>query len=226
MSIKKKIRTVIKKNLVINGFSSLLYNLPNRHRIKGSRLNLVNYKNSYLKNVSIKIEGSNNQISIDKLTFIRESRISIKGRNNTIIIGQYCGINELEVIIEDDNNTIIIGDKSTIGGLTHLACLEGCSISIGEDCMFSKDITFRTGDSHSIVDLNGSRMNISKDIFIGNHVWIGNKAILLKGSTLKDNSIVATGSVVTKSFDVGNVIIAGSPARIVKENVTWVRERI
>jgi acetyltransferase-like isoleucine patch superfamily enzyme len=49
---------------------------------------------------------------------------------------------------------------------------------------------------------------------------------LLKGSFIKDNSIIATGSVVTKAFEESNVIIAGSPAKIVKENVSWVRERI
>lgn len=92
--------------------------------------------------------------------------------------------------------------------------------------MFSKDIVFRTGDSHSIVDENGIRINLSKDISIGNHVWVGNMVIVTKGAFVGDNCILGTGSIVTKAFRESNVILAGSPARIVKERINWLRKRI
>ncbi len=44
---------------------------------------------------------------------------------------------------------------------------------------------------------------------------------ILKGATIFDNSIVAFGSIVTKSFTETNVIIAGIPAKIVKTNINW-----
>ena len=92
--------------------------------------------------------------------------------------------------------------------------------------MFSKEITFRTGDSHSIVNLEGQKINFSKDITIGNHVWVGNRVIITKGTRVCDNSVVGTGSTVSKKFEEPNIIIAGVPAKKVKENINWLRERI
>lgn len=57
----------------------------------------------------------------------------------------------------------------------------------------------------------------SKDVTIGNNAWIGGGAIICPGVTLGNNVIVGAGSVVTKSFG-DNVVIAGNPARIIKEN--------
>ena len=50
--------------------------------------------------------------------------------------------------------------------------------------------------------------------------------IILKGVTIPDNSIVATGSIVTREFKDKNVLIAGNPAKIIKEGVDWSRNRI
>ena len=72
-------------------------------------------------------------------------------------------------------------------------------------------------------------MQISKDvdapprtIKIGNHVWIGTSAIILKGSVIRENSIVAAGAIVSGEFP-PNSVIAGNPAKVVKKNVVWQR---
>ncbi|MGF7104101.1 maltose O-acetyltransferase [Limosilactobacillus caviae] len=57
----------------------------------------------------------------------------------------------------------------------------------------------------------------SEDINIGDDVWIGGGAVICPGVTLGNNVIVGAGSVVTKSFG-NNVVIAGNPARVIKEN--------
>ncbi len=135
-------------------------------------------------------------------------------------------LKDTDIHIEDSGNEVYIGEKTTIFGKTHLACTEGKKILIGKDCMFSTDVIFRTGDSHSIVDINGKRINEAKDIIIGNHIWIGNKVILTKGVEICDDSIVGTGSIVTKKFNKKGLLIAGVPAKEIKENVNWLRERI
>jgi acetyltransferase-like isoleucine patch superfamily enzyme len=50
---------------------------------------------------------------------------------------------------------------------------------------------------------------------IGDNVWIGMNAVILKGVTIGDNSVVAAGAVVTKSI-APNTIVAGNPAVVVK----------
>lgn len=92
--------------------------------------------------------------------------------------------------------------------------------------MFSYDIDIRTGDSHSIINtISNERINYAKDIFIGNHVWVASHVSVLKGVHIFDNSIIASRSVVTKTFKEGNIIIGGIPAKKLKENVNWAKER-
>ena len=61
-------------------------------------------------------------------------------------------------------------------------------------------------------------------IYIGNHVWIGAWARLCKDVYIPDGCIIGMGSIVTKKFTKKNSIIAGNPAKVVKEDVNWVRE--
>lgn len=175
---------------------------------------------------SVRIKGCNNKIIIERGAKLRRSRIQIFGSNNIVRIGFNCNLLDTEIHIEDCTGEITIGKGTSICGRTHLACIEGKRIVIGNDCLFSSDVTIRTGDSHSILDEQGHRINPSLDVVIGNHVWVGNHTILLKGTTVSDNSIVATGAVVTKQFQQGAVVVGGNPAKILKENINWCGTRI
>ena len=55
-----------------------------------------------------------------------------------------------------------------------------------------------------------------KDVVIGENCWIGMNSMLLPGVHLGNSVIVGAGSVVTKSFDADNIIIAGNPAKVIK----------
>lgn len=150
----------------------------------------------------------------------------MNGDNNTIIIGNKCFARLAEFHIEDSNNSIVCGDEVHFSGKIHMAVIEGTKLSIGDDCLFSSDIVLRTGDSHSLLDLKGDRINFSKDIIIHNHVWVGHKVTMNKGVIISDDTVVGAGAIVTKAFTDKNVAIAGVPAKIVKRDVNWTRERI
>lgn len=180
----------------------------------------------WLRNTKVIDKGQGNKISIKKRSILHDCVIKFYGNNNCVYIGEDCFLRNLTIWIEDNGNCINIGNNTTIHGITNLACIEGCSITVGEDCMFSSNVSMRTGDSHSVLDLDGNRINSSKSITVGNHVWIGQNAYLGKGAYIPDSSVVGACSVITKKFDRTHVAIGGNPAKIIKENIDWCRERI
>lgn len=91
------------------------------------------------------------------------------------------------------------------------------NITIGEGATIGRGVIVRDYDGHNI-DLPG--FEIAKPIVIGRNVWIGQRAMILKGVSIGDGAIIGAGSVVTKDVPSGS-IVAGNPARIIKNNVTW-----
>lgn len=180
-------------------------------------------KKSTLKNSHIIVEGFNNILYINKETSLRNTYIKIEGDNNKIFIGSNCCIKNLDIDMKNKNSTIKIGDKTSIER-ARITSFEPYKIEIGKDCMFSSDIIIMNTDVHRIYDIDTKlKTNEGKEISIGNHVWLGIRAIILKGVSIGDNSIVAAGSVVTKNVK-ANTIVSGSPAKQIKENRNWTRE--
>jgi len=108
--------------------------------------------------------------------------------------------------------TLILGNSYSNFNL-NLACFE--HIEIGDGVEISENVTIRDSDNHSI---NGQE--ISKPVKIGDHVWIGINATILKGVTIGDGAIIAAGAVVTRDVPAG-ALVGGVPAVVVKENVKW-----
>ena len=227
MGVGNKLKEMVKNG---NGFLTFIlwcYNhLPFNNRFKIGRNKLV-IKAAFLKQCKIEVvNGRNNKIFIDKGCRLTKCHIVIQGSNNIVTLSEFVTANNAEFYIEDNGNCIVCKRHINFAGKIHLACTEGKNITIGEDCLFSSNIVIRTGDSHSVVDNYGNRINFAKDVKIGNHVWVGHKVLINKGVEISDNSIIGTGAVVTKAFTQSNVCIAGNPAKIVKDNISWVNERI
>jgi acetyltransferase-like isoleucine patch superfamily enzyme len=92
-------------------------------------------------------------------------------------------------------------------------------IHVGDYCAISDNVQILDSDFHTIA-CDGKKTKMSKPVHIGNHVWIGRSAIILKGVTIGDGAIVGAGSIVTRDVPPG-CLVAGNPARVIKENVTW-----
>ncbi len=96
--------------------------------------------------------------------------------------------------------------------------LDVSPIRIGKHCLLGPRVQIYTVN-HPLdprLRQNGA-YGQSKDVIIGDDAWIGGGAIICPGVILGNNVIVGAGSVVTKSFG-DNVVSAGNPARIIKEN--------
>lgn len=207
-----KIKNIINKiNICLNGNS-----------------NIIDYNSAILNNVSIKVNGNNNKIIIKGGTKLNDCKILISGDNHVLILGYYCNFNSTTFGFEDNSCSIIIKDGTTVFGNGVFAAVEPNSqIEIGEDCMFSIYNDIRTSDSHSILDITtNKRINPAKNIYIGNHVWVGAYAKVMKGVHVSDNSIISMSAIVTKSFNEDNCIIGGIPAKVISKGKNWSRERI
>lgn len=178
-----------------------------------------------LRKNKIKISGNNNVIYVGKNSILRDCNIFIKGNNNTLYIGDDCVVNNTSIILNNEGAEIKIGNKTSVAK-AQIVSLEPYNIEIGEDCMLSYDIEIRNTDSHKIYDKStNKRINEGNSVKIGNHVWLGMRAVILKGVNIDDNSIVAGGSIVTKDV-MSNTIVSGNPAKQIKENVYWTREEV
>lgn len=74
-------------------------------------------------------------------------------------------------------------------------------------------------DFHNIIQNNNLNKE-TKPILIGDDVWIGSKVTILKGVSIGDGAVIASNSVVTKNVP-PRCIVAGNPAKIIRENVQW-----
>lgn len=112
-------------------------------------------------------------------------------------------------------NGKLILNKGFINENVQITCAS--EISIGEGCAIGRDVIIRDYDAHTL-EIPG--FEIAKPITIGNHVWIGNRAMVLKGVTIGDGVIIAAGAIVTKDIP-ANCVAAGVPAKVIKENIKW-----
>ena len=84
-------------------------------------------------------------------------------------------------------------------------------VVIGRDCMVAWDVVIMDTDQHGL----GGNPPVGLPVRIGDRVWIGCRAIILKGVTIGDDAVVAAGSVVTKDVP-AQAVVAGVPARVIR----------
>ena len=116
----------------------------------------------------------------------------------------------------------------------NFSCNHSCSFSavgrirFGHDVLIGGHVIVRDSDGHQVfdVDKDGTIVKIhktNKDIIIGNHVWICNKCNILKGTEIDEDNIIAYGSLTTKRIVGKHLLIGGSPAKIIREQISWKR---
>ncbi|MCW4005853.1 MAG: acyltransferase [Candidatus Bathyarchaeota archaeon] len=105
-----------------------------------------------------------------------------------------------------------IGEGSQIGDRTEIHA--GEKVVIGNHVLVSWDCTILDRDYHGI----HGKPEKTAPVIIEDNVWIGCRAIILKGVRIGHDAIVGAGSVITKDVDAGS-IVAGNPAKVIKKPV-------
>ena len=221
------IKTFIKKNFVHIQkirFRKNIVNLGISNSISISGINnIIKGDKTFCSN--IKIVGNDNHVIIGENTTLNNCKISIQGSNTILHIGNNNSISNSFFIIQDNNAKIVLGNNGYIGGARLFSIGENNTIEIGDNFLFSDNIDLWNNDGHSIIDCDtGYILNNEKPITIEDNVWIGTGSIILKGVTISSNSIIAAKSVVNKNVK-QNTIVAGNPAKKVKENIYWKFEK-
>ena len=172
---------------------------------------------------NIVIDGTDNEVSFGANTRFKGS-IEIRGKNNRVLFGPG-SVMRGRIVVKGNNQTVSIGEQTTFQS-AYLLCHEGCDITIGRWCMFSRDIEIRTTDAHSVVEKStGLRLNAPASVVIGDHVWVSVGVFISKGAQLASDTIIGAHAFVNGQFTEEGTMLAGAPARVVKRDVTWHRSR-
>ena len=118
----------------------------------------------------------------------------------------------------DENAQLIIGDNFWCNKNTFIRCNQ--KIVIGDHVLMGWNCTINDCDGHTLIDSGISKSNCGS-VGIGNHVWIASNVTLLKNTFIADECVVASHSLCCKSYTTAHSLIAGMPARIIKNNISW-----
>lgn len=142
--------------------------------------------------------------------------ISIHKGSHLVFNGNATFLKGTNIVIKKGN--MMVGNHF----LCNVDCFFNCTkqIIIGNNVLIGWNVSFNTNNGHSIY-CDGQKKEMESDIYIGNHVWICANNEIFKGTSIADGCVVSHHSVLSKSIKTPNCLIAGNPARIVKEKVTW-----
>jgi len=204
----KKLKEI---NLLKTLYLSLLINRKNEKKIS-----VLAYRKTRIKIAKDSLININGRLNIgifwDMVTN-QETIFLAKKLSRLIIDGEFTIFNGCTVSIQE--NAVLKIGSGYINSNSMILCFN--QITIGNDVIIADQVTIRDSDNHNIIYEGYEE---SKPINIGNHVWIGMKATILKGVTIGDGAIIAAGAVVTKDVP-SKCLVAGVPAKIIKINIEW-----
>lgn len=158
-------------------------------------------------NVSIQNNCDIDALSIEGITF--GDNVSIQKRTIIVCSGT----------IKQLGKGLVIGNNVGIGSNSFLGCAGG--ITIGDDTITGNFVSFHAENhNYENPDIPIRLQGVNRiGIMVGKNCWIGAKATILDGAVIKDGCIVAAGAVVRNGVYEENSILAGVPAKIIKNRV-------
>lgn len=151
--------------------------------------------------------------------FDRKRERTVWNLRGKIIFKGNCYLGHGTKVNVTETGTVTFGNKVNFTSESAIDCQK--EISFGDECLVSWENLFMDGDYHQLFDADGKLTNAPRSIKIGRHVWFGCRCLILKGVAVADDCVVAAGSLLNGRYAIPNSIIAGSPAKTIKENISW-----
>lgn len=190
---------------------------------KDERGNIIVYSGAVLPTVKIVFTGSNNRLVVSDLSRVNNLVILFDCDNGVCEIGNCKFIGCIRV---GQDCSVKISDNVTCTNSCVITTAEGASVTIGQDCMIASYVEIRADDAHPIFSVKtGLRINPSKSVFIGEHVWLAARSTILSGGRIGNGSVLGYGSILKGSIP-NNCIAVGCPAKVIKRDIAWERPHL
>ena len=123
------------------------------------------------------------------------------------------------IVLYNNSGTTIFDDNFSSNKNCFISC--DYNVKFGKDVLLGWNINIRDSDGHKIIETSNKK--IINNINIGNHVWICSNVDILKGTQIGDNCIIGYRSLVCGLKCEDGKLIAGVPAKIIKNDVNWIK---
>lgn len=174
-----------------------------------------------MKNSSIYFNGQNNILFCEEGVQLSDTFLLFNGNHSVIYLGKNKHEYKLGVTVYH-HSVFHMGRDNYINGKMNIILSEQKHCFIGDNGLYSGGIWMRNADPHLIYNCTeGKRINPTKSIYIGDHVWIGQSAMILKGTQIDSGSIVGAMSVAAGKKILHNTSWAGNPVRQVASDIFW-----
>lgn len=168
---------------------------------------------------TITFTGTGGRVEIGPNCYAAQISLTV-GDDCVVRVGANCRLNAMS-IYTIRNSTVTIGEGCGFTWTCIMQCHESFNISMGQGCLIAGNSWITVSDMHSVIDLaSNQRINPGADVDLGDRVWLGDGASIMKGVTVGSDSVIAARSVVTKDVP-ANSVAAGVPARVVRTGVKW-----
>lgn len=197
--------------------------LENPSAYEDERGNVIECGAPLGEHVTVVFSGSGNRLVVDQAASLGKLTIMFDCNGGLCVLGA----NQFKGTIRiGEESGVFIGDGVTCTAPCFISAAERASVTIGKDCMLASRNELRADDAHPIFSVEtGARVNFPKSIVVGEHVWLAAGAILLGGAHIGDGCVVGLGSLVKAEFP-NNCVIAGTPAKIVRQDIAWERPHL
>lgn len=173
----------------------------------------------------IEFTGTGNVLFVEDGTRLRNTRLRFLGNDSVIYLRRSARYTEVIATLFHES-VLYLGPGSSFTSAARFVPSERRHVIVGSDAMFSSRVAFRTADPHLVYSAHDHRrVNPSRSVWVGDHVWLGEDSLFLKGARVGSGSILGARAVVTRAVP-SNTSAGGVPARVIGTDVFWTRPSV